>query len=122
VRLLLDEHLSSKIADALRRRGHELVAVGERLDWIQLSDEQVLAAARQERRAIVTSNVRDFRPLAAQAVLEGKSHFGLVLMPPGYRRRRKDVGRIVRALEAVLEAHPTADGLQDQEVWLSGRP
>ena len=42
----------------------------------------VLALARAERRAAVTDNIRDFRPLHAEAVLPGgPGHHGVIFMP-----------------------------------------
>ena len=56
MRLLLDEHFSRHIAEQLRTRGHDAVAVGERADLAGLADDELFAAAQQERRAIVTEN------------------------------------------------------------------
>lgn len=118
MRLLLDEHLSKDLASALRDRGHDVVAVTERDDLIQKRDDELLAVGQVEGRAIVTSNVRDFRPLGAQAVLSGAGHAGLVLIPPGYRRTCADIGRLVTALDRLLDEHPEASGLESQETWI----
>jgi hypothetical protein len=79
----------------------------------------VLALARAERRAIVTNNVRDFRPLHAEAVVPGgPGHFGMIFMSGSYRRTKSDIGRIVAALEAKLARYPGDDDLADAEDWL----
>jgi len=120
VRLLLDEMLAPRIAHALRDRGHDVRAIGERPAWVGLDDDAVLDVARREGRALVTNNLRDFRPRAAEAALPGGAgHPGMVFVPGTYRRTVADVGRIVAALEAVLAAYPTDDGLRNQETWLA---
>lgn len=118
MRLLLDEQLSNDIAAGLRDRGHDVVAVKDQPAWMGMTDDEIMELARRERRGVVTNNVRDYRPLAARSVLGGEGHFGMVFMPGGYRRTRADIGRIVRALEAVLEAHPADDALANRELWI----
>jgi NADPH-dependent 2,4-dienoyl-CoA reductase/sulfur reductase-like enzyme len=118
VKLLLDEHLSREVAEALRQRGHDVVAVTERREWVQLSDDAPIEVAQAEHRAIVTNNLRDYRPRAAARVIAGSGHYGMVYVPGAYRRRRRDTGRIVSALEDVLRAHPGEDGLRNGETWL----
>jgi hypothetical protein len=62
-----------------------------------------MALARTERRAVVTNNLRDYRPLHADAITPGgPGHFGMIFMPSTYRRTRQDTGRIITALEAKL--------------------
>lgn len=118
MRLLLDEMLSPRIARELRGRGYDAVAVGERAAWAGRSDDEVIDLARVERRAVVTNNLRDFRSRAAGAALPGGSgHYGMVWVPSGFRRTRKDVGRIVDALDRVLRAHPSDDDLRNGETW-----
>jgi hypothetical protein len=119
VRLLLDEMLSPAIARELRERGHDVLAVADHSDWAALSDPEVMALARTERRAIVTNNLRDYRPLHADAVTPGGSgHFGMVFMPGNYRRTRADIGRIISALEAKLTEYLGDEDLANGECWL----
>lgn len=116
MRLLLDEQLSKEIARALRELGDDVVAVQERSRWTGLSDDDVMDLARVEERAVVTNNVRDFRPRAAQAVLAGTGHHGMIFLPGAYRRTRRDIGRLIRALHDLLAANP--GGLENREAWL----
>jgi hypothetical protein len=119
VKLLLDEMLAPVIARELRARGHDAEAVAGRPDCEALSDPEILAVARSEHRALVTDNLRDFRPLYAEAITPGgPGHYGMIFIPGGYRRTRADTGKIVTALEAVLAAHPGEAGLADGEAWL----
>lgn len=119
MRLLLDEMLSPAIARELRARGHDVQAVAEHPGWGALSDPEVMTMARAERRAIVTNNVRDFRPLHAEAVTPGGSgHFGMLFMPGNYKRAKNDIGRIVADLEAKLARYPGDEDLANAEDWL----
>ena len=119
MKLLLDEMLSPAIARALRARGHDVVAVKERPEWVALSDHDLLAVARSEQRAIVTANLRDFRPLYAELVAPGGlGHAGLVLVPVSYRMAKAWTGRLVTALEAKLQGLPGEQDLANGEAWL----
>jgi hypothetical protein len=124
VKLLLDEMLSPVIARELRARGHDVQAVAGHPEREALSDPEVLALARAERRAVVTNNVSDFRPLHAEAVMPGGSgHFGMIFMSGAYRRTKSDIGRIIAALEAKITQYPGDEGLANAEEWpsVSGR-
>jgi hypothetical protein len=119
VKLLLDEMLSPAIARELQARGHDVEAVAGHQEREALPDPEVLALARAERRAIVTNNVRDFRPLHVEAVMPGGSgHYGMIFMSGNYRRTKSDVGRIIAALEAKLNQYPGQDALVNAEEWL----
>jgi hypothetical protein len=84
-----------------------------------MSDPDVLALARAEHRAIVTSNLRDYRPLHAEAIMPGGDyHFGMIFMPTSYRRTKADAGRIITALEALLTKYPGEQDLANGEAWL----
>ncbi len=118
MKLLLDEMLSPVIAREMRARGYDVQAVAGHPDREALSDPQVLALARAERRAVVTNNVRDFRPLHIEAVMPGgPGHFGMIFMSGNYRRTRSDIGRIIAALEAKIGQYPGDDGLANAEEW-----
>lgn len=119
MKLLLDEMLSPAIADQLGERGHDVESIKGHREWEALSDPEVLDLARVERRAVVTNNLVDFRPLHHEAIAPGgPGHFGMVFMPGDYRRTSADVGRIVAALEAKLAAFPGESDLAGGETWL----
>jgi predicted nuclease of predicted toxin-antitoxin system len=119
VRVLLDEHFSPEIARQLRDRGHDAVAVREELGIRGLSDLDVLALATTQRRAVVTENVADFMELHRAAIVTHTSHFGLIFTSPRqFPRTRRAIGRMVRALDALLLAHPSTTYLRDQTWWL----
>jgi len=119
LRLLLDEMFSPAIARALRARGHDVEAIKEHPDWIGLSDRDVMALARREQRAIVTDNLRHFRPLHAELIAPGgEGHAGVVFVPTTQRRTKADVGRLVAALEATLAEFPGEADLASGATWL----
>jgi hypothetical protein len=120
LRLLLDEMFSPLVAEELRARGHDVVAIKERDEWQSLPDPDVIALARTEKRAVVTANVRDFRPLHAELVAPGgKGHHGMILFPGTLRPTRAATGKIVEALVARLAEYPGDDDLANGETWIS---
>jgi predicted nuclease of predicted toxin-antitoxin system len=119
VRLLLDEMLSPAIARELRERGHDVLAAADYPGWVALSDPEMTALARTERRAVVTNNLSDYRPLHADAITPGgPGHFGMIVMPGTCRRPKEDPGRIIAALEAKLAEYPGDEDLANGECWL----
>lgn len=111
--------LSPLIAAKLRARGHDAVAIKERDDWQSLSDPEVIALARTEQRAVVTANLRDFRPLHAELVAAGgEGHAGMVFVPRSFRLTRAATGQIVAALEARLVDYLGDEDLANGETWI----
>ena len=119
MKLLLDEMLAPAIARELRARGHDAEAIAGHPDREALPDPEVLALARAEHRAVVTNNLRDYRPLHNDAITPGgPGHFGMIFMPGTYRRTKNDTGRIIAGLEAILQRYPGEDDLANGEDWL----
>lgn len=107
MRLLLDEHLSAAIAVALRERSHDVIAVQEpaHAGWRGLDDAALFDVAQQERRAVVTENVRHFRAVAQVYMDAGRAYFGvLYIINQALPRHRHDlfVGQVVRRLDEML--------------------
>jgi hypothetical protein len=120
VRLLLGEHYSPEIARQLRSKGHDVVAVVERADLIGLGDEELLRQMAQERRAIVTNNIKDFMPLASRLAVAGDQHHGLLFTSDKSMPRRSDaVGRFIDALDQFLQCHEGEDSYRNRVQWLS---
>ena len=119
MKLLLDEHFSPEIARQLRSKGHDVVAARERSEPHALSDWDLLGIARAERRALVTENVVDFVEVHRQSVVRGEPHFGLIFTSPRqFPRTRRAIGKLIRALGALLALHSRSDALLDQVWWL----
>lgn len=119
MKLLLDEQYSSRIADQLRARGHDVTAVGERRAQKGVADRPLIVSARQEGRALVTENVGDFQRIAADFARTGTPHAGIILANVHrFPRSRDGTGGLVRALHELLIPRPEDDALADQVVWL----
>lgn len=120
MKLLVDEMWPAALAEQLRRRGHDVVAVLEREDLVHAQDEAVFEAARREGRAVFTENVGDYVPLASDRLARGKDHSGLLLTsnnsyPRGHPRT---LGRAVRALDRYLAERSDSDALRNRIDWL----
>ncbi len=60
--LLLDEMFSDAIAEQLRTKGHDVLAVVADPALVALPDQQIVARAATAGRALVTANIKDFAP------------------------------------------------------------
>ncbi len=120
-RLLLDEMLSPTIAEQLRARGHDVVAVSERSDVAQLPDEQVLAWATEERRAVVTLDIADFAALDAQWKSQRRAHAGvLYVTSAAFPQDRSFLGAVVAALDVAAQRGELPGA--DETRFLARRP
>jgi hypothetical protein len=124
LRLLLDEHLSPEIARQLRAQGYDVIAVGERPELRGRPDRVHFASLPDQRRAIVTRDLGDFRPLLAEAMRHGTPTYGIVCIPHRFALARSQIGRLVRALSALLDAHTEPDAIikRGGEIWLEDPP
>jgi Domain of unknown function (DUF5615) len=107
------------IAEQLRDRGHDASAVVERSELRALADTDLFALAQTEQCAIITENVPDFIIIANDYDERGQVHHGVVLVPPSSYPRSdpRFVGRMVTALERLLEEHPDT-AATSQRHWL----
>jgi hypothetical protein len=122
VKLLLDEHYSPQIAEQLRRRGHDVVAVAERDDLRGATDRALWDRAAGEGRGLVTENVADVMPLVRAASAAGESFAGVVFTSSrSLPRSRQTIGTYVELLDRLLRERPADDALAGQVLWLSGR-
>ncbi len=116
MKLLLDEMWTPRIAEALRRRGHNVVAVAERADLRTRPDSVIFERARAEGWAIFTEDAADFRELAAAAFEAGLEPPPLIFTSNrGWPRQSAHrIGRLVEALDALLSEQRDLAG----EHWL----
>lgn len=113
MRLLLDEMFSAAVAEGLRRRGVDAIAVQEQPELRGLPDEQLFVFAQLDDRCLVTENIADFIAVESQWRAEqGRAHCGLILVAPRAfpRHRRGVVGRLVAALNAQIETNQPEAG------------
>ena len=78
--LLLDEMFTDDIAQQLRTKGDDVHLGRHRSGPGGLPDDQILAYATAEGRALVTANIKDFIPLDARYRAADQSHAGLILV------------------------------------------
>lgn len=120
MKLLVDQMWPAALAEQLRRRGHDVVAVLERADLVHAADDMVFEVARLDERAVFTENVSDFLPLATEGLGRSEDFFGLVLTsdrsyPRGHPRT---LGRAVLALDRYMAEHPEDHALRNRIDWL----
>jgi predicted nuclease of predicted toxin-antitoxin system len=115
--LLLDEMWPAVIAEQLRLRGYDVVAVSERLDLRTKSDEVIFHSAQIESRAVVTENAADYRRLALQRSHLGQQHAGIILTSNRRfpRHDNRTIGRLVAGLDGLL---CTTVDATNREIWL----
>ena len=78
--LLLDEMFTDDIAQQLRSQGCDVLSVVADPALVGLPDDQILAHATAEGRALVTANIKDFIPLDTRYRAADQSHAGLILV------------------------------------------
>ena len=102
--LLLDEMFSGIIAEQLRAKGHDVLAVVADPALAGLADDQILAHANAARRALVTANIKDFIPLDARYRAASQAYAGLILVSAKtFPQDRTFTGAIISALSALLD-------------------
>lgn len=113
MRAILDEQLSPQIAVLLRQAGYDVDALADPEDLAGRGDRIICEVACGDDRAVVTNNVKDFRPLAAEWLAQGRVHAGLILLPSTRTRTRHAIAAVAAAIENALRDHP--DGLSGSE-------
>ena len=117
MKVLLDAHLPHHVIGLLTDRGRDAASVSARDDLQDNApDAEIKDTAHAEGRAVVTANVKDFRPIAAARLAAGQGHAGLILVSPNRRRNKAASKDLADAIEAVMTANP--DGLADSERWI----
>lgn len=117
MKALIDVHFSHRIAELLRDRGLDAEAVSARADIPDSTpDAKLMELAAEEGRAVLTNNIKDFRPIAAARLQRGQGHAGLILVPSTRPRTKKSTAPLANALEKIMRANP--EGLADTERWM----
>lgn len=83
-----------------------------------LPDEELLRAATDDGRALVTEDVGDFDRIARRWSATGQHHAGIVMTPATrfYRANTGYRGRLISALRALLDTAPESS--PDRIFWL----
>ena len=80
MKLYLDEDISPKVSEILRKKGMDSVSAHE-TGMLEASDDEQLAYAAAEGRALVTRNRDDFITLSVQFFNDLKPHCGIIIVP-----------------------------------------
>ena len=111
MRLLLDEMLPAVIAQQLRNRGHDVVAVAELLELRGLPDDELFDHAQRDGRAIVTYNRDEFLTSTTRYRQAGRDHHGIVVLHPRrFVQGNQTIGPLVTSLEAFVTAEQPYSG------------
>ncbi|MBW3665352.1 MAG: DUF5615 family PIN-like protein [Actinobacteria bacterium] len=108
MKLLLDEMFPAAIAEQLRARGHDVVAVLEQDGLPGMDDSDLLDWAHRDQHAVVTENVPDFIRLDRAWRDQGRDHHGLIFAKKRRGTGRRIVGSLVRDLDRFLTQHAQA--------------
>jgi hypothetical protein len=101
--LLLDEMFTGDIAQQLRSQGYDVISVVAEPALAGLPDDQSLAYATTEGRALVTANIKDFIPLDTRYRAADQSHAGLILVSTRtFPQSRGFPSAVTSALAALL--------------------
>ncbi len=119
LKLLLDTHHSPLAAATLSAAGHDVVAAATEPTLARLQDEELLAFATREGRALVTENAKDFDRIVRAIGARGEHHAGVIFTSPRryHRGSASYPGNLIAALKAVLTEPPP-----DQTDWIHWIP
>ena len=107
MKFYIDEDISPKVAEILRKRGIEAVSAHD-IGMAGVSDEDQLAEAVSRKCAIVTRNRGDFIALTVQAFENRSPHYGLVVV--SHRISGSDFGDMAALLEKCAKKNPKGMG------------
>jgi hypothetical protein len=116
VRLYFDEDCAdTDVAAALRARGFDVLLCQD-AGMLGRTDEEHLALAAVQGRALFTGNIRDFRLLDAGWRSVGRKHAGIVLVAQGRWSTGERIRRLIR-LCATLTAEEMVDRVEFLSSW-----
>lgn len=118
MKLLLDTHHSRRAAERLRAEGADVTAAADDSLLAELPDDELLRAATNQGRAVVTENARDFDRIVRAWARVGEHHAGVVLTSPRKFHRGANAypENLVVALRKLLTTEPPT--AQDWLLWL----
>ena len=102
MKFYLDEDLSPKIAEILRKNGIDAISVHES-GMLEGSDQQQLEYAAQEKRCFLTRNRNDFIKLTIQFLNEHKPQWGVLIIP--YTIQGDRFAQITRLIKDYASRH-----------------
>lgn len=117
MRLFLDAHVSGRrVAQALRKAGHDVRAADEERDLDGMPDEDLLELATTEDRVMVTFNVADFPGIVRRWAEAGRSHAGCAIV---VGIDHGEFGTIIRVIQRTLDARPAQRDWRDYTCFVA---
>jgi hypothetical protein len=116
MKLLLDEHLAKVVAEQLRSKGFDVVALTE-TERRSIEDEDLLALAHSLTQVLVTYNKKHFSQLHHEWLSVGRHHSGIIGLD-SKKLPSNDYGAQIRLLEEILMIGETDECLPDQFIYL----
>jgi Domain of unknown function (DUF5615) len=123
LRLLLDEHISRKVANQVKKGipGLDVLSIH---DWengrfLATNDGEILRVAARHNLTLVTYDQNTIFTHMAEIVSEGCDHGGIVVID-GKTIRQSDIGGLVKALCWLYEAESRADW-KNRTVYLQAK-
>jgi predicted nuclease of predicted toxin-antitoxin system len=113
---LLDENINPAVADGLRRNALEAVSARE-LNLLSASDHEILERAIEQKKILVTRDIRDFLALARLYLERGRPFPGLLLVSPAIPAR--DPGALIDAIIAWTERYGSLERITGGIAWLT---
>jgi predicted nuclease of predicted toxin-antitoxin system len=110
VELYLDEDVSVLVAELLRSHGFDVLTALE-AGQLGKSDEEQLAYAVSQSRALVSHNRSDFEALAQQYFAAERTHYGIILAV------RRSPYEVMRRLLVIIN-NLTAYEMQNQLLYI----
>jgi uncharacterized membrane protein YgaE (UPF0421/DUF939 family) len=108
IELYLDEDADVLIADLLRARGFKVTTTQE-AGKLGNSDEEQLAYAVEQQKALFTHNRIDFERMAEEYFAMSKEHYGIII---GVRRQPYEIARRLLAILNNLTANEMKNQLR----------
>lgn len=115
-RFLLDQHIHLAVAEGLRRLELNVLHVCES-ELTGAPDEEIMKTAIDQRRILVTRDIRDFGQLARFYLSVGRSFPGILLVPSSIPD--KDPGTLIHAIQKWAGRYGTVDQIPGGIAWLS---
>jgi hypothetical protein len=117
VRVFTDEMVDTDLALALQQQGYDVLSCRDAGRSNQrISDENQLAFATQEGRAILSFNARDFLRIDGEWKAAGRAHAGIVVVA-----RTLSIGDLIRYVARHLDTYGP-DAQANVLLWLDTNP
>jgi hypothetical protein len=106
--------MDAEFVRGLRARGVDVLTAAT-ADMIRKDDEEHLAFAHSQGRALYSFNIADYHEIHTEWISSGRMHSGIILA----QQKRYSIGEQIRRLVHLM-ACVTDDEMRNREEFLSG--